>query len=237
MNLLQIIWTLIILLGIYIASIENKRNTISRYIRNHIKNSRQKKVDFHVLRYKESLIRKPSTTISVAAPLVIMLIVALIVYKYAFFAVPVSNSMLPTFARGDLVAYQTYNTTPEIGDIIMFKVLGIDMPVTHRVYSIDRGGFIKTKGDNGGVDNWNIYPENIRAKAIIVNNEPIVIKYVGSYITGELQSGNQNVVFKAISTLAKKGRESGLVIFSICILAYLLMSAYEMSTHRYYKRR
>ena len=64
-----------------------------------------------------------------------------------------------------------------------------------------------------------------------------MVKYVGSYITGELQSGNENVVFKAISTFAKKGREAGLVIFSVCLLVYLLMSAYDMSTQRRYKRR
>ena len=236
MNLLQIIWILIIFLGLYIASIEYKKHIIARYIRNHIKNSRQKKVDFHVLRYKESLTRKPASTISVAIPLAITLIVALIVYKYVFFAVPVSNSMLPTFARGDLVVYQTYNTTPEIGDIIMFKILGKDKPVTHRVYSKDLG-FIQTKGDNGGVDNWNLYPENVRAKAIIVNGKPIVIKHVGSYITGELQSGNENAVFKAMSKFIKKGREAGLAIFSIAMLLYLIISAYDMSTHRYYKRR
>ena len=236
MNLLQIIWILIILLTLYIASIENKKHIISGYIRNHIKNSRQKKVDFHVLRYKESLTRKPASTISVVIPLVITLIVALTVYKYVFFAVPVSNSMLPTFARGDLIVYQTYNTTPEIGDIIMFKVLGKDMPVTHRVYSKELG-FIQTKGDNGGVDPWNLYPENVRAKAVIVKGEPIVIKHVGSYITGELQSGNENAVFKAMSTFFKKGREAGLAIFSIAMLLYLIISAYDMSTHRYYKRR
>ena len=227
---------MIILLALYIASTENKKNIISRYIRNRLKNSRQKKVDFHVLRYKETLSRKPESAISVVIPLVITLILALIVYKYVFFAVPVSNSMLPTFARGDLILYQTYNTTPAIGDIIMFKVLDKKMPVTHRVYSMN-GGFIQTKGDNGGVDPWNLYPQNIRAKAIIVKDKPIVVKHMGSYITGELQSGNENAAFKAISKFAQKGRETGLAIFSVCLLIYLLVSAYDMSAQRRYKRR
>ena len=236
MNLLQIIWILIILLTIYIVSIENKKHIISRYIRNRIKSSRQKQVDFHVSRYKESLTRKPASTISVVVPLVITLILALIVYKFVFFAVPVSNSMLPTFARGDLVLYQTYNTTPEIGDIIMFEVLGQDKPVTHRVYS-KQSGFVQTKGDNTGVDSWNIYPNNVMAKAAMVKDKPVVIKYVGSYMTGELQSGNENAVFKAMSSFFQKGRDAGLLIFSICMLLYLIVSAYDMSTHRYYKRR
>lgn len=236
MDLLHIIWILIVLLALYIASTEHKKNVISRYIRNHLKNSRQKKVDFHVLRYKETLSRKPESAISVIIPLVITLILALIVYNYVFFAVPVSNSMIPTFARGDMILYQTYNTTPEIGDIIMFKVLGKNMPITHRIYSMD-DGFIQTKGDNGGVDPWNLYPHNIRAKAIIVRDKPIVVKYVGSYITGELQSGNENAAFKAISAFAKKGREAGLAIFTVCLLIYLLVSAYDMSSNRRYKRR
>ena len=236
MNLLHIIWSSIILITIYIVSIENKKHIVSRYIHNRIKCSKQKKVDFLVLRYKETFTNKPVSTISVVAPLVITLILALIVYKYVFFTVPVSNSMLPTFARGDLVLYQTYNTTPEIGDIILFKVLGKDLAVTHRVYS-KNDGFIQTKGDNGRIDNWNLYPHNIRAKAVIVKGKPIVIKYVGSYLTGELQSGNENAVFNAISKFTKKGKKFGLAIFAMCVMLYLLMSAYDMSSQRRYKRR
>ena len=236
MNLLQIIWILIILLTLYIVSIENKKHIISRYIRDHIKSSRQRNVDFHVARYKETLTRKPASTISVIIPLAITLILALIVYKFVFFAVPISNSMLPTFARGDLILYQTYNTTPEIGDIIMFEVLGKNKPVTHRVYS-KNAGFIQTKGDNAGIDPWNLYSKNIMAKAVMVKGEPIVVKYVGSYITGELQSGNENAIFKAMSSFFQKGRDAGLLIFSICMLLYLIIGAYDMSTHRHYKRR
>ena len=118
----------------------------------------------------------------------------------------------------------------------MFEVLGKNKPVTHRVYS-KQSGFIQTKGDNTGVDPWNIYPKNVMAKAVIIKDKPVVVKYIGSYITGELQSGNENAIFKAMSSFFQKGRDAGLLIFSICMLLYLLVSAYDMSSNRRYKRR
>lgn len=236
MTILSVIWLLIIIITLYIISIERKRNIIATIVKRYLRNSRQRKVDDHVLRYKETLTRKPETAISVAIPLAITLIFALIIYKFVFFAVPISNSMQPTFGRGDLILYQTYNATPEVGDIVMFKVLGQSKPVTHRVYSMNQG-FIQTKGDNGGVDPWNLYPQNIHAKAVTIKGKPIVIKYVGSYLTGELQSGTENALFKALSAIFQKGRDTGLIIFSICILFYLLASAYDMSSRKYYKRR
>lgn len=75
------------------------------------------------------------------------------------------------------------------------------------------------------------------AKAVITKDKPVVIKYMENCIIGELQSGNKNAVFKAMSAFFKKGRDAGLLIFSICMLLYLMISAYDMSTHRYYKRR
>ena len=236
MNLISVIWLLIIIITLYIVSIEHKSNIITTIVKRHLRNSKQRKVNAYVLQYKESLTRKPETTISVVIPLVITLIFALIVYKFVFFAVPISNSMQPTFGRGDLILYQTYNTTPKVGDIIMFKVLGTDKPITHRVYAIEQGS-IQTKGDNGGIDPWSLRPRNIHAKAITIANKPIVIKYVGSYITGELQSGNENIFFKAMSSFFQKGRDTGLIIFSMCILLYLLASAYDMSSHKNSKRR
>ena len=237
MNLISVIWVLIIIITLYIVSIEHKSNIITTIIKRHFRNSRQKKVDGYVLRYKETLTRKPETAIAVVIPLLITLIFALIVYKFVFFAVPISNSMQPTFGRGDLILYQTYNATPEVGDIVMFKVVDQDKPITHRVYSINQGGLIQTKGDNGGIDPWNLRPQNVHAKAVTIKDKPIVIKYVGSYITGELQSGNENFFFKALSAFFQKGRDTGLMIFSMCILLYLLASAYDISSHKNSKRR
>ena len=216
--------------------IERKQNIFSTLACRLFRNAREKKVSSHIYRYKQSLFQKKTSGVSTVIPLILMLIVSVIVYKYLFFAAPVSNSMLPTFVRGDLVLFQTYNTTSEIGDIIMFKVPDIDKPITHRVYSLN-DGYIQTAGDNTGVDPWNVPHDIVHAKAVIIRDKPIVVKYVGSFLAGELQSGKENAVFKAMSTILQKGREAGLLIFLICIILYLLVSAYDMSSQRRYKRR
>lgn len=240
-NTLSAILAIIIFALLYVVSIENKRYIFTKIIRRAINNSREKKVDFYISGYKQHFLRDKSSSIgAVVVPLIPMLIVAIILYKFVFFAVPVSNSMLPTFTQGDLVLYQTYNITPNVGDIILFEVLGKDAPVTHRVYSIDHSfnkTFLLTKGDNGGVDPWKLYPSNIYAKAVMVADKPIVLKYIGSYLTGELHSGVENTAFKVISAVFQKGRELGLLIFSTCIILYLLTGAYDISSHKRHKRR
>ncbi|KMS93360.1 hypothetical protein BVRB_032270, partial [Beta vulgaris subsp. vulgaris] len=96
--------------------------------------------------------------------------------------VVLSGSMEPAFYRGD-VLFLTLSSDPiEIGDIVVFKIKGRDIPIVHRVlethYPKDpKDGKVRllTKGDNNRVDDRGLYnpgqfwldPEDIigRAKA------------------------------------------------------------------------
>ena len=89
--------------------------------------------------------------------------------------VVLSGSMEPAFYRGDILFLTQSDSDFLIGDIVVFKVAGKDIPIVHRVHEIhnrppytDVVGSIGvrynasvellTKGDNNSVhDSWGIY--------------------------------------------------------------------------------
>ncbi len=167
--------------------------------------------------------------------LLVTLIFAFIFYNYLFFTVPISNSMRPTFEKGDLVLMQKFDTEPHEGDIIMFGMAivgGMDKVVTHRIYSVTPEG-IKTKGDAvNAVDNWVIPPKRIHAKAVTINEQPIVIKSAGHYFLDTQISTTYAKEFGFMQFLAKGGKQFGLLIFVICVVAYLWISIEDMKKYR-----
>lgn len=77
-----------------------------------------------------------------------------------------SGSMESYLSTGDMIAM--VKIAPEevqVGDVIGFKVEGMDIPVCHRVYEmvdIEQGGGFITKGDaNEAPDPWVVKPENL----------------------------------------------------------------------------
>jgi len=71
--------------------------------------------------------------------------------------VVLSGSMEPAFHRGDLLFLTNYREDPvRVGDIVVFKVEGRDIPIVHRVLKLhekeDESIKILTKGDNNSVD-------------------------------------------------------------------------------------
>jgi len=57
-----------------------------------------------------------------------------------------SNSMVPTFYRGDMIiVYGEKNL--KVGDVVVFDSSDRKYPIIHRVYEIRDGGIV-TKGDN-----------------------------------------------------------------------------------------
>ncbi|KAI2809281.1 hypothetical protein RDWZM_003392 [Blomia tropicalis] len=76
--------------------------------------------------------------------------------------VVLSGSMEPAFHRGDLLFLTNYNEDPiRVGDIVVFKIKGRDIPIVHRVLKLhekDDGNVkILTKGDNNSVDDRGLY--------------------------------------------------------------------------------
>jgi signal peptidase I len=77
-----------------------------------------------------------------------------------------SQSMVPTFYKGDMIVVQGGNDI-SVGDIIVFEAPSRMYPIIHRVVEINSDG-IKTKGDNNQYgDPWTISKSDIYGKAIL----------------------------------------------------------------------
>ncbi len=70
--------------------------------------------------------------------------------------------MEPAFQRGDILFLSNLAEPPiDVGDIVVFKVAGRDIPIVHRVLRVHEhvGGGVDylTKGDNNNIDDRNLY--------------------------------------------------------------------------------
>ena len=75
-----------------------------------------------------------------------------------------SGSMEPTISKGSIVFVNTRDRTPEVGEVMTFRVSEDpgSMVVTHRVYEVNENGECVTKGDaNDAVDLNTITPSQI----------------------------------------------------------------------------
>ncbi|ESO85075.1 hypothetical protein LOTGIDRAFT_235937 [Lottia gigantea] len=78
--------------------------------------------------------------------------------------VVLSGSMEPAFYRGDLLLLTNHPEEPiRVGEIVVFKIEGRDIPIVHRVLKIHEkeDGSLKflTKGDNNSVDDRGLYAQ------------------------------------------------------------------------------
>ncbi|GFO35950.1 signal peptidase complex catalytic subunit sec11 [Plakobranchus ocellatus] len=76
--------------------------------------------------------------------------------------VVLSGSMEPAFYRGDLLLLTNHKEEPiRVGEIVVFKIEGRDIPIVHRVLKVHEkeDGTVKflTKGDNNSVDDRGLY--------------------------------------------------------------------------------
>lgn len=155
----------------------------------------------------------------------------LILSQIFFFAVVVSDSMRPTFEKGDLVLIQTLSKEPEVGDIILFSgFIELDRErrqfVIHRVYGLTRDGMIKTKGDAMPVpDPWEVPPEKIVGKAVTLFGHPVIIKDVGEGLIVEPGKAITNPL--VIQYVLGTTRKIGMIVFLVVILLYILLEVRE----------
>ena len=236
---LSIIFTGIIFSILMISFAQINRNVpVIQICKKYINRSKKNRTfDAYLGRYA-LLFKKRTNVRSIITSILVVLVLAFIFYNYIFFTVPISDSMKPTFERGDLVLMQTYDTSPNVGDIILFSVLliGPDEVVTHRIYSIS-GDSIKTKGDSTPIDQWTITPRQIHAKTVMIGNKPIVLKSVGYYFLDETPTTTFAGEFEALQTILMKAKELGLFIFATCITIFVLLSVNDMKKQKKYRRR
>lgn len=229
--LILALWHLLlftIVLAIYYESrngFQNSIGIIGRSFHWFKRNNRQNEIN-----YTASLYRENSKKVYLSNALVVVafvLLIAFILYvKLIFFTVVISDSMNPTIEKGDLVLMQKIYVKPEIGDIITFKVPDVELPVTHRIVSIS-GDEMITRGDaNPNEDSWRITSSNILGKIFVISTKPVIIKNLGDYFLVDASQNGKTYgpEFNAMSTLIKGIKLTGFIIFSICILLYLVFS-------------
>ena len=86
-----------------------------------------------------------------------------------------SNSMEPTFYKGDILILQGVSS-PKEADIIVFSVEGRTTPIVHRIIEINPDGTFQTKGDN----NYGQLPfEKSISKSQIHGKVISIIPYIG----------------------------------------------------------
>eukprot|EP00164_Ancoracysta_twista_P004869 GFYU01006619.1.p1 GENE.GFYU01006619.1~~GFYU01006619.1.p1 ORF type:complete len:182 (-),score=24.56 GFYU01006619.1:74-619(-) len=76
--------------------------------------------------------------------------------------VVLSGSMEPAFQRGDILFLDNREHDVRVGDIVVFKVAGREIPIVHRVLTVHQRKeegemFLLTKGDNNRVDDRGLY--------------------------------------------------------------------------------
>ncbi|XP_076294466.1 signal peptidase complex catalytic subunit SEC11 homolog C twr [Lasioglossum baleicum] len=96
--------------------------------------------------------------------------------------VVLSGSMEPAFHRGDLLFLTNYHDEPvRVGEIVVFKVEGRDIPIVHRILKLHEKGdqnntiTFLTKGDNNSVDDRGLYA----AGQLWLTNKDVVGKAKG----------------------------------------------------------
>ena len=99
--------------------------------------------------------------------------------------------MEPAFYRGDLLfLYLNQNEPVRVGEIVVFKLDGRDIPIVHRVLKVhekENGEVdVLTKGDNNMVDDRGLYPRGqlwLNKKHIIGKAQGFVKKTILKILT------------------------------------------------------
>ena len=133
-----------------------------------------------IIRYeKEKQVLKKVNRIVFTIPLTITFLILIIlisgIFKYKMIAIA-SNSMSPTYRRGDAVIYEKIDVHDlEIGDILAFQKN--DIVVTHRIVKIWKQGnqyYYTTKGDNNNTE------DNFKTKDTeVLGKVRFIFKYIG----------------------------------------------------------
>uniref|UniRef100_A0A8C7E0X2 Signal peptidase complex catalytic subunit SEC11 n=1 Tax=Naja naja TaxID=35670 RepID=A0A8C7E0X2_NAJNA len=98
----------------------------------------------------------------------------------------ISGSMEPAFHRGDLLFLTNRVEEPiRVGEIVVFRIEGREIPIVHRVLKIHekQNGDIKflTKGDNNAVDDRGLYKQGQHwlEKKDVVGRARGFVPYIG----------------------------------------------------------
>ncbi|UCH88601.1 MAG: signal peptidase I [Thermoplasmata archaeon] len=225
-----IMWSMLIFfvfLVIYISINKDFKLNLSKFKDKRSKKDFNRRVDVKLLGWRN--ISVPSNKITPFLPLIPFLIVVYIFMNhYVFFAVITSDSMSPTFEKGDIVLMQSVDTDAEEDDIIMFNnknPRGIHPPVIHRIENVTEEGYI-TKGDSTNIpDDWVVEEDEVTAKAVTVSGKPVVIPNVGNYFIQDYKAqGKYADEFVFTSLMVTLLKDIGVAVFSTCVGLYIILT-------------
>src|SRR5574341_594918 len=182
---------------------------------------------FMKTRYRPAELQKDTRKQDTVLLVILLILIFSFGLKFITFQAVISDSMKPVFQRGDLIFSQAFFKEPRVGDIVTFKASGVINPVTHRVIGI-QGDLVRTKGDNNPLeDPYRTTKDDIVAKTVVIENQPVVMKGMGSYFIldfsekgGTLKYGDK---FTFLQEMFQVIRTWGYVI-TIIAFAALLMS-------------
>jgi len=173
---------------------------------------------------------KPSLFGSSVVVSILTVIIVILLFKIVFFAVVTSDSMSPTFERGDLILMQRIHIDPRVGDIIMLENRESILPITHRVVAVTKEG-VRTKGDaRAFADPWLVSKHEIQGEAVQIHGSPIILKAIGNYFIlnpKEMGIGRYGSEYMFIKNLFLVIRMYGYALCIISISGYLLLTVME----------
>lgn len=185
--------------------------------------------NFYLERFREY--KRSNFSKNIIVQLLPLLLVLVFLYVLSsqniFFGAVLSGSMEPTFKRGDLVLMRSLYEEPAVGDIIMFIPMEGMEPVTHRIMSIDKYKYIKTKGDaNQKEDDWIVRKMDIKAKSVIIFGKPVVIPGLGTSLVSRAE--NFSIVTKftkkqGLDNLFQQFRSFTPLIIFVMLVIYIFM--------------
>jgi signal peptidase len=122
----------------------------------------------------------------VASALVIWKVLSVVTNCESPIVVVLTGSMEPGYWRGDILFLYLGNEPFRVGDVVVYKLPGKDIPIVHRVTTVhepvDGNVKILTKGDNNQVnDRYGIYNSDIwwLEKEHIIGRVKGYLPYVG----------------------------------------------------------
>jgi len=173
---------------------------------------------------------KPSLFGSSVVVSILTVIIVILLFKIVFFAVVTSDSMSPTFERGDLILMQRIHIDPRVGDIVMLENRESILPITHRVVAVTKEG-VRTKGDaRAFADPWLVSKHEIQGEAVQIHGSPIILKAIGNYFIlnpKEMGIGRYGSEYMFIKNLFLVIRMYGYALCIISISGYLLLTVME----------
>ncbi|OEH77228.1 signal peptidase complex catalytic subunit SEC11C [Cyclospora cayetanensis] len=139
------------------------------------------------------LCRRPRDACQTVLSICCVILAALMLWKVLVLAagspspvvVVLSGSMLPAFSRGDILFLLDRGQSTAVGDIVVFKVEGREIPIVHRVISLHTNASgesnMLTKGDNNSVDDRGLYAnKDLWLKdSSIMGTTVVYLPYVG----------------------------------------------------------